>query len=184
VDPLSRLALSAQAGDDRALAALVEAAYDPVRRLCAGLVDPCSADDLAQEAIAAAVRSLHTYRGDSTARAWILGITRHACLDEIRARARRRRRDQHIVATGLDRTSPDASEPSVVSDLLARLDVDRRTAFILTQLLGLTYQEAAVACDCPTGTIRSRVARARSDLLTALDAIDAQAQHIGDINTA
>ena len=41
-------------------------------------------------------------------------------------------------------------------------------AFVLTQVLGLSYQETADICDCPVGTIRSRVARARADLLSRL----------------
>ena len=47
-----------------------------------------------------------------------------------------------------------------MADLLARLDADRREAFVLTQLLGLPYAEAAEVAGCPVGTIRSRVARA------------------------
>jgi RNA polymerase sigma-70 factor, ECF subfamily len=55
-----------------------------------------------------------------------------------------------------------------VSDLLARLAPDRREAFVLTQLVGLPYAQAAVVAGCPIGTIRSRVARARADLVAAL----------------
>ena len=51
--------------------------------------------------------------------------------------------------------------------LLDVLDHDRREAFVLTQLVGLSYAEAADVCGCPVGTIRSRVARARGDLVTA-----------------
>jgi RNA polymerase sigma-70 factor, ECF subfamily len=63
-----------------------------------------------------------------------------------------------------DRTA----EGAVVADLLARLDPDRREAFVLTQLLGLPYAEAAEVAGCPVGTIRSRVARARADLVESL----------------
>jgi len=48
------------------------------------------------------------------------------------------------------------------------LPIDRREAFILTQLLGFTYEETAGICGCPIGTVRSRVARARSDLRAAV----------------
>jgi RNA polymerase sigma-70 factor (ECF subfamily) len=51
--------------------------------------------------------------------------------------------------------------------LLDGLDPDRRDALILTQVLGMSYAEAAEVCGCPLGTIRSRVARAREDLITA-----------------
>ncbi|NED91448.1 RNA polymerase subunit sigma, partial [Streptomyces sp. SID11233] len=54
-------------------------------------------------------------------------------------------------------------------DLLAALPYDRRQAFVLTQLLGLSYAEAAREAGCPIGTVRSRVARARSALTTRLE---------------
>ena len=60
------------------------------------------------------------------------------------------------------------ADGAAVADLLARLDADRREAFVLTQLLGLPYAEAAEVAGCPVGTIRSRVARARADLVDSL----------------
>ena len=55
-----------------------------------------------------------------------------------------------------------------LDELIGQLDPDRREAFVLTQVAGLSYAEAALACDVPIGTIRSRVARARADLLNGL----------------
>ena len=49
--------------------------------------------------------------------------------------------------------------------LLDTLEPDRRAAFVLTQILGCSYEETAQICGCPIGTIRSRVARARDSLL-------------------
>jgi RNA polymerase sigma-70 factor (ECF subfamily) len=60
------------------------------------------------------------------------------------------------------------TQPSGV--LVGALDPDRRAAFVLTQLFRLSYEEAASVCDCPPGTIRSRVARARGELIELLDA--------------
>ena len=65
-------------------------------------------------------------------------------------------------------TVPDASQDIAIADLLARLEPLRRTALVLTQTLGLSYDEAAQVCECPPGTIRSRVARARADLISYL----------------
>jgi RNA polymerase sigma-70 factor (ECF subfamily) len=170
VDPLTRLAYGARAGDAAALEALVEAGYGQVWQLCGSLVDAQSADDLAQETFIRAVRTLPKFRGDATARTWLLAIARHVCTDELRTRSRRRRRDASLVAgaTANERTAPDAGEMIGVADLVRRLDPDRRAAFVLTQMLGLSYEETARVCECPVGTIRSRVARARSDLLALL----------------
>ncbi len=167
MDGLTRLAIGARAGDLAAIEAFVEASYDQVWRFCCGLTDPSSADDLAQETFVRAVRSLAGYRGDSTAKTWLLGIARHVCLDHHRSTVRRRRRDTDLCAPALARRAaePDASSAAVVGDLLDRLDPDRRSAFVLTALVGLSYSEAATVCECPVGTIRSRVARARCDLI-------------------
>ncbi len=63
---------------------------------------------------------------------------------------------------------PDPAGGASGNDLLDRLPAARRTAFALTQLLGLSYAEAADVEDVPIGTIRSRVARARVDLADAV----------------
>ncbi len=164
VDPLTRLALQARAGDADALGAFVETGYEQVWRLCATLVGRQEADDVSQETFVRAVRSLPQFRGESSARTWLLAIARHACLDELRGRARRRRRDTAL-ENSEEPLDADASANATVSDLIGRLDPDRRAAFVLTQVLGLSYDEAARVCECPPGTIRSRVARARVDLV-------------------
>jgi RNA polymerase sigma-70 factor (ECF subfamily) len=146
---------------------LVASGYEPVWRLCATLVDPQSADDLAQETFTRVVRALPNYRGESSARTWLLSIARHVCLDELRVRSRRRRRDTSMRA-GPVPVVADVSADVIVADLVSRLDPDRRAAFVLTQVLGLSYEEAARVCECPPGTIRSRVARARADLVELL----------------
>lgn len=148
------------------LDAMVDASYDRVWRLCAGMVDEQSAADLAQESFIRVFRALPTFAGDSSALTWILSITRHACLDELRARDRRRRRQRSLEAMASSQAAAhDAAQDALVKDLLVRLDEDRRAAFVLTQILGLSYDDAARICNCPVGTIRSRVARARDDLV-------------------
>lgn len=56
-----------------------------------------------------------------------------------------------------------------VEQALARLDPERRVALVLTQLMGFSYAETAEICGCPVGTVRSRVARARAELVTGFD---------------
>jgi RNA polymerase sigma-70 factor (ECF subfamily) len=174
VDALTRLALAARDGDRHALEGFVEGSYEQVWRLCAKLVDDQGADDLAQEAYARAVKALPKFRGESSARTWLLAIARNTCMDELRTRGRRRRRDTSLLAASRHRQDVAAADHRVgVADIVARLTPERREAFVLTQMLGLSYHEAAQVCACPTGTIRSRVARARADLLASLSEADA-----------
>jgi len=85
--------------------------------------------------------------------------------DDIAARQRRRRVQLETVPLEVD--APDHQGSVALEHLLGCLDSERRAAFVLTQVLGYTYAEAAEVCDCPVGTIRSRVARARSELVVA-----------------
>jgi RNA polymerase sigma-70 factor (ECF subfamily) len=170
VHELDRFAADAASGDPLAAAALVRGTQGDVWRLCAALGDPGSADDLTQETYLRAFGSLHRFEGRSSVRTWLLAIARRVCADALRAR---RRRPTLVrvdladveVTDGADRVG----EHAAVRDLLARLDADRREAFVLTQVVGLSYAEAGEVAGCPVGTIRSRVARARADLVAALD---------------
>jgi RNA polymerase sigma-70 factor (ECF subfamily) len=172
MDELESVAADAAAGDPLAAAALVRATQSDVWRLCAALGDRQSADDLTQETYLRAFGSLHRFEGRSSVRTWLLSIARRVCADAVRSRRRRRLTlvsdpaDLEVLTrvTGADRVA----EGVAVADLLARLDADRREAFVLTQLLGLPYAEAAEVAGCPVGTIRSRVARARADLIDSL----------------
>ena len=125
--------------------------------------DPDRAQDLVQDTYARAFASLHRFLGRSSARTWLLSIARRVCADAVRGAQRARRLPQVS-----ERVGPDVADSVAVRALIAGLDAERREAFVLTQLLGLSYAEAADVCSCPVGTIRSRVARARSDLVDAL----------------
>lgn len=168
MDDLTRAARAARTGDQHALARFIRDSQADVWRLVAHLVDRESADDLTQEVYERALKSLPSFRGDASARTWLLSIARRTCVDEIRRRTRVRRRDARLEAEAASRRSDvPPSGMAELDEILDQLDPDRRTAFVLTQLLGYRYEEAAEVCDCPVGTIRSRVARARLDLLAA-----------------
>lgn len=91
MDELSSLARAAARGDRAALTELIRATQNDVWRLCAHLVDPASADDLAQETYLRAVPALTGYRGDAPVRAWLLTIARRVCAAEIKSRQRARK---------------------------------------------------------------------------------------------
>lgn len=163
-------------GDQVAMGAFVRQTQPEVWRLCARLGDRDAADDLTQEVYLRALPALARFRGDASARTWLLQIARHTCADHVRRRTRRRALLDRLVARGEDEAvEPDTSGELALDDAVAALDQDRRAAFVLTQVVGLSYAEAAEVCEVPIGTIRSRVARARADLLDALrDPLDAR----------
>ncbi|WP_250035659.1 sigma-70 family RNA polymerase sigma factor [Paractinoplanes maris] len=169
LDETTSLALAAREGDEAALAAFVRATQAEVWRFTAALVDPGSADDLTQETFLRAFKALAAFEARSSARTWLLGIARRTCADHLRTVIRRRRLDARLAAEAWTASpSPDPAHRLSTADLLGRLGEERRTAFVLTQVLGLSYAEAAEIEDVPVGTIRSRVARARDELVTAV----------------
>ncbi|MEV4820648.1 sigma-70 family RNA polymerase sigma factor [Micromonospora sp. NPDC049274] len=168
-DPATESALTARDGDPAAQAVFVRLTQAEVWRFVAALVGPDSADDLTQETYLRAFRALPAFEGRSSVRTWLLGIARRACADHLRTVIRRRRLDERLAANAYtDRPHPDPAGQLGTTDLVRRLSPERRAAFVLTQLLGLSYAEAAAVEGVPVGTIRSRVARARDELVEAV----------------
>ena len=168
MDELTAQFLAARDGDRAALLAAVRASQPDVWRLAYHLVGADDADDVTQDAFVRAWRALPAFRGDSGARTWLLSITRRACADQVRRNVRRRRlaaRLQHRAALPGGASVVDPGDAHAVSALVDELPTDQREAFVLTQVIGCSYEEAALACDVPIGTIRSRVARARERLV-------------------
>ena len=97
---------------------------------------------------------------------WVLAIARRVCADQVRSLGRRRRLVDRLKAVAVESLAPSA-ERGVVEDLVMATSPERREAFVMTQIVGLTYEEVAEILCCPVGTIRSRVARAREDLMDA-----------------
>lgn len=174
-DKVTCLALAAGRGDPGALEQFIKATERDVWRTIAFLSDPGTADDLTQETFLRAVGSLPRFTGRSSARTWLLSIARRVVVDQIRRNQSRPRVSYNVdLERVLDTRRGAARFEDVVEIrmLLDGLDTDRRHALLLTQVLGLSYAEAAEVCGCPVGTIRSRVARARDDLLSAANRDD------------
>lgn len=175
---VTRVALAAGRGDAGAMEEFVRATRADVWRFVAYLVDVESADDLTQETYVRALRSLPGFAGRSSARQWLLSIARRAVTDQFRRAARvpwpvaplggqlgGERRVVGAVTT--------FDEEVVLADLVRSVERGRREAFVLTQVVGLSYAEVAEVLGCPVGTVRSRVARARGELHAALRAAEA-----------
>jgi RNA polymerase sigma-70 factor (ECF subfamily) len=168
----------AQAGDLRAFEALVERHRDVVFRVAARVVGTGDADDVSQDAFLRAFHRLGRFRGNAAFRAWLLQITRNAALDHLA-----RRHDERYVDGGLDgdRAGAVASSERPPADRLAvrerteRLELklrslspERRVALVLRDVEGLTYEEIATITDTPVATVKTRLHRARNDLVHLL----------------
>lgn len=162
-DPLGELVDAARHGDGPAINALVLETQVEVLRLCAHLGSQDDAEDLAQDAYLRAFDSLHKFRGESQFRSWLLAIARNVCADYVRTRVRHRRID--ALRVPVPESAVSLAGEVEWSNLLDQLDDDQRIAFVLTALMGMEYSQAAEICNCPVGTIRSRVSRARAHLL-------------------
>ena len=177
-DRLAKLVYAGGLGDQDAVTDLVRATQSDVARFLAPLCAPADVPDLTQETYLRAVRALPDFAGRSSVRTWLFAIARRVAADHIRYVSRRPRaaavEDWQATADAADPHSRHRfAEHLALTDLLSGLDPQRREAFLLTQVAGLSYAEAAEVCECPIGTIRSRVARAREDLITALRTEDA-----------
>jgi RNA polymerase sigma-70 factor (ECF subfamily) len=185
---ITRWALAAATGDRAAAAAFIRATQQSVHRFLAHLADSGEAEDLAQETYLRAMRALPHFEARASARTWLLAIARRVAADHVRALVRRPRVTAYqdwqaaVEAGQVDGGSGRIEEMVVLRQLLRDLPDDRREAFVATQIVGLSYAEAAQVCGCPVGTIRSRVARARQDLVAAFGTGGSQQRHLRSIS--
>ncbi|WP_257159575.1 RNA polymerase sigma factor [Corynebacterium cystitidis] len=173
-DYVTSLALKAGRGDKTALSQFIEETHDDVWRLLAHLAGREHADDLTQETYLRVLGALPSFAARSSARTWLLSLARRVWVDSVRhdmARPRKSATEYDDVAA----TTPTTDNPNMWSDMIDlrtmidELPEERREALILTQVLGYTYEEAAGIAGVRVGTIRSRVARARRDLIAATE---------------
>ena len=140
------------------------------------LRDPADAEDVAQEAFIKAYRALPQFRGDSAFYTWLYRIAINTAKNALAARDRNPvsyELDTHSNDEGSDMVSRlrDTETPEglalteeirdTVNHAIESLPEDLRTAIVLRELEGLSYEEIAASMDCPVGTVRSRIFRAR-----------------------
>ncbi len=163
----------AAGGDRQAFEALCRALQDDIWRYCYALTgDRELAFDAAQETFLRAVTAIRKFRGDAPVRLWLLVLARRATWQVLRAH--RRRLDLPGRQAVPDAASREGLGHVEVEQLIAALPAEQRQAFVLTQVLGLPYEQAARVAGCPVGTIRSRVYRSRERLVAALSDDDDQ----------
>jgi RNA polymerase sigma-70 factor, ECF subfamily len=166
-EPDPKIIRAAAAGDEAAFTALVRSAQPHVWRFLRHLLgSDDQAADVTQETFVRAHAALGRFRHQSRFSTWLFAIARNAAVDEQR-RGARRQRLQH--ALGRPRSAPDASLGAEIRAALASLSPRLREAFVLVEVFGQPYHEAAEVIGVPVGTVKSRVFRARLELVQWFD---------------
>ena len=131
-----------------------------------------AAEDAVQEACLRAFRALDRYRGDASMGTWLYRITANVCLDELR---RRRRIAVQPEADDRDQQPLDVDfaetvlRDAHVANALATLPRALRAALVLTDVWGFSYADASAILGVPTGTLGSRVHRAKASMRAMLE---------------
>ncbi|MGH1346373.1 MAG: RNA polymerase sigma factor [Nannocystales bacterium] len=153
-----------------ALRALFEAHYDFVYRSALRLgVTHAAVDDVVQETFIVAGRKLEAFEGRSAVRTWLFGILMRVAHTERRGERRRQRRAAVVVQTSavLDEPFERRDAADTLHRLLALLDEDRRAAFILADVEGMTAVEISAGLGVNVNTIYARIRAARKQLADA-----------------
>lgn len=179
-----QLVTRVQRGDKQAYELLVSKYQRRISRLLSRIIrDPSDVEDVAQEAFIKAYRALPSFRGESAFYTWLYRIAINTAKNHFAAQGRRAAtrgsaelEDAENSADGLalrDVATPDAVLLSkqvgeAVNRAIERLPEDLRTAIVLRELEGMSYDEIANSMNCPVGTVRSRIFRAREAIAAEL----------------
>lgn len=151
----------------------LDAAHNLARYL---LRDPHEAEEAVQEAFLRAIRHFGGFRGVD-GRAWLLSIVRNTCITQLRRRRTggeklefdEETHSPHDEASGPEAAWTNTLTVTSVREGLDRLAVEFREVLVLRELEGLSYKEIAHVAGVPIGTVMSRLARGRKQLLRALE---------------
>lgn len=179
-----RLVERAQAGDKQAFDLLVTKYQRKLGRLLSRFIrDPAEVEDVAQEAFVKAYRALPSFRGDSAFYTWLYRIGINTAKNYLVAMGRRA-----PTTTEYDSEEAESFEDgeqlrdintpesmlmtkeigATVNQAMEELPEDLRTAITLREIEGLSYEEIATIMNCPIGTVRSRIFRAREAIAAKL----------------
>jgi RNA polymerase sigma-70 factor (ECF subfamily) len=174
----------AQAGDKKAFGLLVEKYNRKLARLLSRMIrDQTEVEDVVQESFIKAYRALHNFRGDSAFYTWLYRIGINTAKNYLVSLGRKPQvlndveiEDAENFEGGTDMRTMETPETALatkqiaqtVNDTVASLPDDLRTAITLRELEGMSYEEIATIMQCPIGTVRSRIFRARETIAEKL----------------
>ena len=174
----------AQQGDKRAFGMLVEKYNRKLGRLLSRMIrDQAEVEDVVQETFIKAYRALHNFRGDSAFYTWLYRIGINTAKNYLVSMGRRPKviaeieiEDVENFDGGDEMRTMETPETELmtkqiaqtVNDTVAALPEELRTAITLRELEGLSYEEIATVMQCPIGTVRSRIFRARETIAVKL----------------
>lgn len=172
------LIMAVKGGDTDAFALLVKAYEKQVYNLCLRMVgDPTDAEDLAQEAFVKSWQGLEFYKFEAAFSTWLYRLTTNLCIDFLRKKKRRPTLslilEDEEGETRLDVPDPRPQPEETVlqkerqealNRAMAQLDDEARAILTLRVVDELSYEELAKALDLNVGTVKSRLARARTKL--------------------
>ncbi|TXH69705.1 MAG: RNA polymerase sigma factor RpoE [Thiothrix sp.] len=168
-----------QAGDKKSFDVLVlKYQHKVINLVMRYMHDPDTAQDVAQEAFIKAYRGLKNFRGESAFYTWLYRIAINTAKNHLVSQGRRAptndidadEAEQFEGESALKEYGTPENEmlrdeiQSIVSNAIDALPDDLRTAIVLRELEGMSYEEIAEAMDCPIGTVRSRIFRARESI--------------------
>ena len=179
-----QLVARAQQGDKQAFELLVEKYQRKLARLLSRFIrDPAEVEDVTQEAFIKAYRALPAFRGDSAFYTWLYRIGINTAKNYLMAMGRRAPTSTEVEAEeaegfeeGEQLRDINTPESLLLSNEIAKtvnatiegLPEELRTAIQMREIEGMSYEDIAKAMDCPIGTVRSRIFRAREAIAEQL----------------